>query len=686
MGGSPGVLGAVGKLLVANRGEIACRVMRTARKLGIPTVAVYSSADAQAKHVSYADEAYCIGDAPAKDSYLRGDRIIDVALSTGATHVHPGYGFLSENADFASACAESRIGFVGPPASAIRAMGDKIESKTIMEKAGVPVVPGYHGADQSLDTLASEAAKVGFPLLVKAALGGGGKGMKIAQSAGECEGAIQSAQREALSSFGDQRVLLERYVGRPRHIEVQIVADGHGNAVHLYERDCSIQRRHQKVIEEAPAFGITPDFRARLHAAALEAARAVGYVNAGTVEFLVDANTWDFYFMEMNTRLQVEHPVSEAVTGIDLVEWQLRIAGGDPVPLPQDAIKLKGHAVEARLYAENPKKGFLPATGLLEAWRMPAGAEEFALSPLRIDSGVRQGDAITDYYDPMIAKVITVGVDRRDATHRMQRAMADLRVAGVPTNAALIRTILAHEAFLGEDVDTHFIERHAILEGGEGGEGAAWGGAPPDLVALAAACACWPAPHAAHMPWSASDGFRIGAPHVRAMDLLLDEISVKTKVAFLGAERFGVELVGEGGGLRHACVVEGRRMEGGRVRAEISGRMYGADVRVDASTVDVWSGGSHVRVCVKRDGHDGAGTELEEGVQSVTSPMPGRVVCVFARDGQRVSKGDPIIALEAMKMEYVVKAAREGVIEGLTLQEGSRVEDGSLLAKIVDPS
>ncbi|UPR02627.1 subunit alpha of methylcrotonoyl-CoA carboxylase [Chloropicon primus] len=673
-------LGAVRKLLVANRGEIACRVMKTARRLGVPTVAVYSKVDEMAKHVTYADEAFCIGSAAAKDSYLRKDRIIDVALRTGATHIHPGYGFLSENTDFAQDCASNGIKFVGPPASAIRAMGDKIESKVIMEKAGVPLVPGYHGSDQSLETLVEECKKIGFPVLVKAALGGGGKGMKVAQSEDECVDAIQSAQREALSSFGDQRVLLEKYVGQPRHIEVQVLADGHGNILHFYERDCSVQRRHQKIIEEAPAFGITKDFQNQLHKAAIDAARAVGYENAGTVEFLVDADTWEFYFMEMNTRLQVEHPVSESVTGVDLVELQLRVASGEEMPFKQKDVKCDGHAVEVRLYAENPYNDFLPATGDLLRLKVPPETTEFALTDkVRVDSGVRQGDSVTDYYDPMIAKMITKGKDRAEAITSMQKALGELQIADLPNNVGFLQTIMKHEKFLEGDIETNFIPKHEkelFAKAGEA-ERRHW-------LALALALRCkieGASAAAAASPWGASDGFRgTGISYRREIEVELDgDDAVVTEVEY-----------GKGG----EVIVEGQvanmlTLSDSKFEIEIDGQQHRGDFAVadgasGKEAIHVFlSGGSHFAAAFPAVDH--TVEEDQSGKKSITSPMPGRVVQVFAEDGMELKKGDAILAIEAMKMEYIIRASKDGVISGLSLQKDTKVGDGAVLAYIVDP-
>ncbi len=444
------------RLLIANRGEIACRVIRTAKRMGIHTIAVYSDADAQAMHVQMADEAVRIGPAPAPESYLDTAAILQAAKSTGAQAIHPGYGFLSENAEFAEACAQAGVTFIGPPPAAIRAMGSKIGAKQLMESSGVPLVPGYHGDEQDADKLAVHAGTIGYPVLIKASAGGGGKGMRIVEKAEDFRAALDGARREALKSFGDDRVLVERYLERPRHIEIQVFADAQGNCIHLYERDCSIQRRHQKIIEEAPAPGLTAARRQAMGAAAIKAARAVGYVGAGTVEFIAAGD--EFFFMEMNTRLQVEHPVTEAITGLDLVEWQLRVAAGEPLPLQQEKVPLQGHAIEVRLYAENPAREFLPSTGRLTTLRWPP--EQLA----RIDTGVRQGDEVTVYYDPMIAKLIVHGAGRDSALEGLQAALAACEIEGVRTNLQLLRAIAAHPAFAAGGIHTGFIaEHHADL-------------------------------------------------------------------------------------------------------------------------------------------------------------------------------------------------------------------------------
>ncbi|NIF68176.1 acetyl-CoA carboxylase biotin carboxylase subunit, partial [Burkholderia sp. Cy-647] len=466
------------KILIANRGEIACRVAATCRRLGIASVAVYSDADARAKHVEACDQAVPIGGAAAADSYLRYERIIEAARATGAQAIHPGYGFLSENEDFAEACAAAGIVFIGPPVAAIAAMGSKAAAKALMHEAGVPLVPGYHGDDQDPALLHREADAIGYPVLLKASAGGGGKGMRVVERSADFPAALASCQREAASSFGNDRVLIEKYLQRPRHVEVQVFGDTLGNIVYLFDRDCSVQRRHQKVLEEAPAPGLSDAQRRAMGDAAVAAARAVGYVGAGTVEFIVTGE--QFYFMEMNTRLQVEHPVTEMISGLDLVEWQLRAASGDPLPLRQDQLRVNGHAIEARLYAENPARGFLPSTGTLRHLRLPQGAEFTIGTAVRVDSGVREGDAITPFYDPMIAKLIVHGADRAEALKRVARALRDCEAVGLSTNVAFLQRIVASEPFATADLDTGLIERnHETL----------FAARPLAPVAVALACA-----------------------------------------------------------------------------------------------------------------------------------------------------------------------------------------------------
>src|SRR5450830_1696287 len=504
------------KILIANRGEIACRVAATARRMGIHTVAVYSEADANAKHVAVCDEAVLIGPAPAKESYLCGDKIIAVALATGAQAIHPGYGFLSENADFADACHAAGLVFIGPPASAMRAMGSKSAAKSLMEKADVPLVPGYHGEQQDADFLHAQADKIGYPVLLKASAGGGGKGMRVIENTDDFKAALASCKREAISSFGDDKVLAEKYLQRPRHIEIQVFADTHGNCIYLFERDCSVQRRHQKVLEEAPAPGMTDERRAAMGDAAVAAAKAVGYVGAGTVEFIANQDG-SFYFMEMNTRLQVEHPVTEMITGTDLVEWQLRVAAGEPLPKRQDELRIHGHAIEARIYAENPDKGFLPSIGTLRHLETP-GAVNFELggsslepAAVRVDSGVREGDAISPYYDPMIAKLIVWGTDRKQALARMAQALAQYQIVGLAANIAFLKRLVEGQAFSEADLDTGLIERNHDTLFPAAQE------APAGALALAAEALLKAEQKQGDDPWSQTNGWRMNQTYSRKL-------------------------------------------------------------------------------------------------------------------------------------------------------------------------
>ncbi|WP_348831829.1 acetyl/propionyl/methylcrotonyl-CoA carboxylase subunit alpha [Xanthobacter sp. KR7-225] len=653
-------------LLVANRGEIAVRVMRTARSMGIRTIAVYSEADAHALHVAVADEAYPIGPAPARESYLKIDAILDAARKSGADAIHPGYGFLSENADFAEACARAGIVFVGPPASAIRAMGSKSAAKALMETAGVPLVPGYHGADQDEALLAREAARIGFPVLIKASAGGGGKGMKVVEGEAAFPEALASAKREAQSAFGDDRVLIEKYLTRPRHIEVQVFADTHGNAVYLHERDCSIQRRHQKVVEEAPAPGMTPERRAEMGSAAVEAAKAVGYVGAGTVEFIAEGD--GFYFMEMNTRLQVEHPVTEAITGQDLVEWQIRVAEGEPLPLAQSEIPLEGHAIEVRLYAEDPQKDFLPQIGRLEHLVLPVAAPG-----ARVDTGVRAGDAVSVHYDPMIAKIITRGADRTEAIARLETALAMTEVVGLSTNRAFLKAIASHPAFAAADLDTSFIARHQadLLPPP----------APVDdaVVALAAlfvlkeeARQSAEAVDAADpfSPWGRAPGWRLNRDaHV---DLTFADRERRIAVrAHFRPSGFVLDLPGG------PLTVEGEADAEGAIRARLDG------VALSARVVRT---GAHLIVFV-RGGEFGLefvdprlASQAATGTAGrLVAPMPGTIIRIAVTEGQEVAKGAPLVVVEAMKMEHTVAAPRDGRVKALKFAVGDLVDEGAEL-------
>ncbi len=650
------------KLLIANRGEIACRVMRTARRMGIATVAVYSDADANAPHVRMADEAVRLGPAPAGESYLRVDLILAAAEQTAANAIHPGYGFLSENAGFARACVKAGIIFVGPSAHSIEAMGLKDHAKTLMEKAGVPVTPGYHGSDQDPAFLAAEAGKIGYPVLIKAVAGGGGKGMRKVDAAGDFTQALESCKREAASSFGDDRVLIEKFILNPRHIEVQVFGDSHAGVVHFYERDCSLQRRHQKVIEEAPAPGMTPTVRAAMCSAAIRAARAVNYVGAGTVEFIVDGSGAlhenSFYFMEMNTRLQVEHPVTEAITDTDLVELQLRVALGGAVP-EQDAIGIQGWAIEARLYAEDPATGFLPSIGRLERLDLPQSAKG-----VRTDSGVEPGDKVSVHYDPMIAKLVTHGETRVEAINKLVDVLdRQVRVYPVKTNAGFLRRALAHADFRAGKVDTRFIDAHlGILAPGK----------PPTLSYIAAALTLLePEPDD---PWGAHDGFRVNAD--AAIELGLDVEGDRCSVQLIPDEAGFTVWVGE---VRHT--ISDVRLTQSRLTARLDRQAVFARVERRASGVLVAARGeTHL---IELYNPAAAAESLELG-GVVKAPMPGKVVSVQVEPGQKVVKGQTLAVLEAMKMEHVLAAPRSGVVETVSIETGAQVGDGAILVSLAN--
>ena len=663
------------KILIANRGEIACRVAATARRLGIRTVAVYSDADAGAKHVLACDEAVRIGPAAPKESYLRGDRIIEAARATGAQAIHPGYGFLSENEDFAQACADAGLVFIGPPPSAIRAMGLKAAAKALMHEAGVPLVPGYHGADQDPALLKREAARIGYPVLIKASAGGGGKGMRIVAAADAFDTALASCKREAANSFGDDAVLVERYVTRPRHIEIQLFADAHGHCVYLFERDCSVQRRHQKVLEEAPAPGISEARRREMGEAAVAAARAVGYVGAGTVEFIAEpADNGDlrFFFMEMNTRLQVEHPVTEAITGLDLVEWQMRIAAGEPLPLRQDELQIRGHAIEARISAENPEAGFLPATGTLDVYRLPAAAE-FERGDVRVDGGVREGDTITPHYDPMIAKLIVWGSDRAQALARLDAALAATHIVGVHTNVAFLRRVVASPSFANADLDTALIERERAVLFKQPGL--------PLEVAAAGVVA-----HALGVeqrledadPWSRRDGWRLHGSALRRFDIEADGTH---HVFTLERARSGAQVLVQGAMRRPFAAVA----RGGAVHDAVLGvRRLALTVYATGQKVSVFAAdGSAVVDEIDPIAHAGAGA-VEAG--RLTAPMPGKVIAFLARPGEKVAAGQALAVMEAMKMEHTISAPRDGTVAELLYAVGDQVDEGGELLRLVAES
>jgi len=664
------------KLLVANRGEIACRVIAGARALGIATVAVYSDADRHALHVALADESRHIGPSAPRESYLNIAAILAAAQDTGAQAIHPGYGFLSENEEFAAACGKAGIVFVGPTPAAIAAMGDKSAAKSLMEKAGVPLVPGYHGDNQDPAFLAAEAAKIGYPVLIKASAGGGGKGMRIVTRADEFANALAGAQREAKSAFGDDRVLIERYLDRPRHIEIQVFGDSHGNVIHLHERDCSVQRRHQKVLEEAPAPGMTPQRRKRMGDAAVAAAMAIGYVGAGTVEFIVEQDG-RFYFMEMNTRLQVEHPVTEMITGLDLVQWQLRIAAGGRLPLAQDEVPLRGHAIEARIYAENPDRKFLPSTGRLRRLRAPQGiAFRPGDAPVRVDSGVREGDAITPFYDPMIAKLICWGETRELALARLRHALADYEIVGVTSNVEFLGRIAASSAFADADLDTGLIERCAgevFPERQPAGDEILAVAAYAELMLEESAVREYArASGDPHSPWHSVDGWRLNQGSHHRFRFTEGKAKHEVVVEFRGAG-YGLRV----GGREYAF--EGEQLADGRLLVRLDGRALNAGAMRDGDTWHVFSGGRHWRLQLLADLHD-AGDATAGG--SLVAPMPGKIIAVAVKPGQTVSRGAPLMVLEAMKMEHTISAPRDGKVAEVFFAPGDQVNEGVELLKL----
>ncbi|QNM95937.1 acetyl/propionyl/methylcrotonyl-CoA carboxylase subunit alpha [Chitinimonas koreensis] len=659
------------KILIANRGEIACRVIKTARQLGIKTVAVYSDADADARHVKLADEAFRLGPAAPRESYLKAELILELARRSGAEAVHPGYGFLSENEAFAEACAAAGVAFIGPPASAIAAMGSKSAAKTLMEGAGVPLVPGYHGDEQDTAFLQQQADRIGYPVLIKASAGGGGKGMKIVETAADFAGQLASAKREAAASFGDDKVLIEKYLTRPRHVEIQVFGDSHGDAVYLFERDCSVQRRHQKVLEEAPAPGLSAELRREIGEAAVRAARAVGYVGAGTVEFIFDTLTDAFYFMEMNTRLQVEHPVTEMVTGLDLVEWQLRVAAGEPLPLAQDALRIRGHAFEARVYAEDPARDFLPQIGRLAHLRQPAESAH-----VRVDTGVESGDEISPFYDPMIAKLIVWDENRDRALDRLASALAEYEVVGLDTNLDFLRRLAGHPAFRAQELDTGFIARHrdALIPPP----------APVDaetlaLAALAELALLEARGEAARLrsadaasPWWQTDGWRLNQDNRHALHFRVGEAE-HAVVAHYRDDGYLLE-IGE-------ARIEARgSLRDGRLSATLDGYRLAAGVVRDGGTLTLVRDGGNV--ALEPFNPLLAGLAAAESGGGLTAPMPGTVVAVHVAPGDTVEKGAPLVILEAMKMEHTILAPHAGTVREVFFQKGEQVKEGLPLLEI----
>jgi 3-methylcrotonyl-CoA carboxylase alpha subunit len=662
------------KILIANRGEIAVRVARTAKRLGIRTVAVYSEADAGAMHTEICDEAYLIGGAAARDSYLHGERIIQVARETGAQAIHPGYGFLAENAAFARACADAEIIFVGPPAAAIEAMGSKSAAKALMEKAGVPLVPGYHGAEQGDAILETEAERIGYPVLIKASAGGGGKGMRVVEHREEFSKSLAAAKREAKSGFGDDRMLIEKYLARSRHIEVQVFADQSGECVHLFERDCSVQRRHQKIIEEAPAPGMTEARRRKMGAAAVAAAKAVGYVGAGTVEFIAEEDG-NFYFMEMNTRLQVEHPVTEMITGLDLVEWQLRVADGGKLPLAQTALNIAGHSFEARVYAEDPSRGFLPATGTITHLRQPSDSPH-----VRVDTGVREGDEISINYDPMIAKVIAWDVDRPSALRRLRGALGEYEIVGPKTNVSFLLDLASHHAFARADVepsllDTGLIERYRaeLFPDAEPASDTVLSLAVlsellhVDEQARAAAAASGDP----YSPWHRRDGWRLNQDNHHTF-VFVDRGERRQVTAHYRDNGYLLELPGG------EALVTAEPAGDNRIIANLDGVRIDATVVRESHALTIFAFGSSHRL----EREQFTSVEDEEPGGLLVSPLPGSVAQVLVETGQKVEKGQPLMIVEAMKMEHTISAPHGGLVAQIYFAPGEQVAEGAQLLAI----
>ncbi|WP_035871838.1 acetyl/propionyl/methylcrotonyl-CoA carboxylase subunit alpha [Cucumibacter marinus] len=653
------------KILIANRGEIACRVIDTAQRLGIATVAVYSDADRDALHVRRADEAINIGPAEAKQSYLNQQAVLTAARETGADAIHPGYGFLSENADFARAVETAGLIFIGPPASAIRAMGLKDAAKAAMEKAGVPVVPGYHGDSQDPDFLAKKADEIGYPVLIKARAGGGGKGMRRVEHAAEFRSALESAQREGEAAFGDPACLIEKYISTPRHIEIQVFADAHGDAVHLFERDCTLQRRHQKVIEEAPAPGMTEAMRQKMGEAAVAAAKAIGYRGAGTVEFIADASAGldenRFYFMEMNTRLQVEHPVTEMITGTDLVEWQIAVANGEPLPKTQDELAITGWAMEARLYAEDAEKGFLPATGTLHHLRFPADA--------RIETGVAEGDSLSPHYDPIIAKLVVHGPDRETARLKLEQALEGTQIAGTVTNLGFLVRLIRDRAFVEGVMDTGLIDRELdqLTEA-----------TPPSPLAIALAAiqaAGFLDPAHGTDVWDRLTGFRLwGEAH---RDVSLIHRNDPLRVRLTGTPEMGFTAHWGDHEVHLSCSTK----TGGGLTVRADGHAFPASAAVHAGGVTVFVQGETTDFALP-DPLQGS-LETADHSDEITAPMPGTIKLVATAQGEAVEAGQPLIVMEAMKMEYTLTAPRNGTIATLNAGLGDQVADGAVLATLV---
>jgi 3-methylcrotonyl-CoA carboxylase alpha subunit len=671
------------KLLIANRGEIACRVISSAKRLGIRTVAVYSDADATSKHVQMADEAYRLGPAPAKESYLKGADIITLAKQCGAQAIHPGYGFLSENEGFAQACADAGLIFIGPPPSAIAAMGGKSAAKALMEKANVPLVPGYHGDNQAPAFLATEASNIGYPVLIKASAGGGGKGMRIVQQASEFDAALASCKREAINAFGDDKVLIERYLTKPRHIEVQVFGDSHGNVVYLFERDCSVQRRHQKVAEEAPAPGMTASRRQAMGEAAVAAAKAVGYVGAGTVEFIAEPDG-RFYFMEMNTRLQVEHPVTEMITGQDLVQWQLQVANGEKLPLTQEQLAIHGHSIEVRVYAENPDRGFLPSIGTLVHLATPSAVTfEVAASAngepaaIRIDSGVSNGDTISPYYDPMIAKLIVWGKDREQAIARMSAALAQFEVVGLSTNIGFLKLLMRCASFATADLDTGLIERErAVLLNVEQALNA------QSVAQVLAVQLARERTQAAKDPWSYRSGWRANSNGTRPITVEYQDTTIQAQIEYRGAQYIvhclneslalsQLQLASTNPQAPHTLQVSGVCGNGSFSFNAVS------QLSARGEQLTVFCSGLERQVFLPSAYH--YAPQEEGGGGKLSAPMSGKVIGLAVAAGEKVTKGQTLLVMEAMKMEHTISAPADGQITELLYAAGDQVAEGAQL-------
>jgi 3-methylcrotonyl-CoA carboxylase alpha subunit len=660
------------KILIANRGEIACRVAATARRLGVHTVAVYSDADASAKHVAACDESVYLGGSAPQDSYLRWEKIIAAAQATGAQAIHPGYGFLSENEDFAKACAAAGLVFIGPPASAIQAMGLKAESKQLMERAGVPLVPGYHGADQDPTLLHLKADEIGYPVLIKASAGGGGKGMRAVERSQDFLDALASCKREAINSFGSDAVLIEKYVQRPRHIEIQVFGDTLGNYVYLFERDCSVQRRHQKVLEEAPAPGMTPEMRAKMGDAAVAAAQTVNYVGAGTVEFIVEQRedgSMNFFFMEMNTRLQVEHPVTEAITGQDLVEWQLRVASGEPLPLTQDQLKITGHAIEARICAENPDNNFLPAIGTLEVYRKPESSS-FAIGPVRFDDGVRQGDSISPYYDSMVAKLIVHGDTREQALARLDAALAQTHIVGLSTNVQFLRHVLHSDSFANAQLDTALIPREAAVLFNQERVGLALTAAADVAQTLIDERSTQTTD-----PFSRTDGWRSHGLTTRRFEFEFAGERVQALLTYLHDGALSFKVGDAAGLLEFAATRQGIDLRFAGQRTLVNVYRQG-----EVAHIHTAQGATQI-VAIDLLLH--AGEVHTEGGR-LTAPMPGKLVSFAVKAGDSVKKGQALAVMDAMKMEHTIAAPQDGMVTELLYAPGDQVVEGAELLRLGD--